>query len=434
MILIKNTTIVTQNAKRQIIKPGALFIEKDKIKAIGQSSKIEKEHGKQAKRVIDGQGKVILPGLINTHGHLTMTLLRGYADDLPLEDWWFKYVYPVESKFTAKHVYWGSLLAMLEMIKSGTTCFTDFYYYQDEVAKAAHQIGMRGVLGCGILDVPTFYFKNAAEALKKAQTIIKDWFDDDLIKISLAPHMFQTTSLDTYQRSKNLADQRDLLLTTHLAETKEEVNYCLKRYKRRPLEVLAKAGILDQRTLLAHACWLTKREIKILAQSGASVSHCPVSNMKLASGIMPLPAMLKAGINVSLGTDSPCSNNNLDVFEEMKTAALLHKIDQLEPTAVDVQTVLDMATINGAKALGLTEEIGSLEEGKKADLIILDFRQPHLTPCHNIVSHLVYAARGSDVETVIINGRLVMEKGKIKKLSQGKVLTNVERLAILKKK
>jgi 5-methylthioadenosine/S-adenosylhomocysteine deaminase len=434
MILVKNITIVTQNPRRQIIKNGGLVIEKDRIKTIGQSQKIEKEYRKQAKKVIDGQGKVVLPGLINTHGHLAMALLRGYADDLPLEDWWFKYVYPAESRFTAQHVYWGSLLSMLEMIKSGTTCFTDFYYYQDEVAKAARKIGMRGVLGCGILDVPTFYFKNTAEALKRAQTIIEEWTAYDLIKVSLAPHMFQTTSLDTYQQCKNLAERHNLLLQTHTAETKGEVSYCLKKYKKRPVELLAKAGILDQKTLLAHACWLTKGEIKILAQAGASVAHCPVSNMKLASGIIPLPAMLKAGINVGLGTDSPCSNNNLDMFEEMKTAALLHKIDQLEPTLADAQTVLDMATINGAKALGLTEKIGSLEKGKKADLIILNFRQPHLMPCRNVVSHLVYAASGGDVETVIIDGQLVMEKRRIKKINQDRLLDKIEKLAIFKKK
>ncbi len=434
MILIKNITIITQNPQRQIIENGELVVEKDIIKAVGQSRRIEKKYKRRAKKIIDGQGKVALPGLINTHGHLAMTLLRGYADDLPLEEWWFKYVYPAESRFTAKHVYWGSLLAMMEMLKSGTTCFTDFYYYQDQVAKAAHQIGMRGVLGCGILDLPTFYFKNTAEALKKTQKTMREYTDDNLVKVSLAPHMFQTASLETYRRSKNLADQYDLLLATHLAETKEEVNYCLKKYKQRPAEVLAKAGILGQRTLLAHGCWLTKREIKILARAGASVVHCPVSNMKLASGIMPLPEMLEAGLNVSLGTDSPCSNNNLDMFEEMKTAALIHKVHQLDPTLAKAQTILDMATINGAKALGLAEEIGSLETGKKADLIMLDFNQPHLLPAHNLVSHLVYSARGSDVEAVIINGRLVMEKRKIKGVNQDEIFDKVKKFAIFRNK
>ena len=433
MILIKNITLVTQNPQRQIIKRGGLVIEKDTIKAIGQSREIEKQYRRQAKKIIDGQDKVILPGLINTHTHLAMTLLRGYADDLPLEEWWSNYVYPVESKFTRREVYGGSLLAMLEMLKSGTTCFTDFYYYEDEVAKAAQEIGMRGILGCAIIDLPTFYFKTTSAALKKAQSVIKEWSDNDLVKVSLAPHMFQTTSLKTYQKCKKLARQYNLLLTTHTAETKQEVDYCLKKHKQRPIEILAKAGILDKRTLLAHGCWLTKKEIKILAHSGASIAHCPISNMKLASGIMPLPEMLEAGLNVTLGTDSPCSNNNLDMFEEMKTAALLHKINQLNPIVADAQTVLDMATINGAKALGLEKEIGSLETGKKADLIILDFNQPHLLPYHNIVSHLVYAAKGSDVETVIINGQIVMGERQIKQVNEGKVLTKIRDLPLIKK-
>jgi len=429
MILIKNITIITQNPQRQIIESGGLVIEKDKIKEIGQSKEIEKGYGQRAKRIIDGQGKIALPGLINTHTHLAMTLLRGYADDLLLEEWWFKYVYPAESKFGQEEVYWGSLLAMLEMIKSGTTCFTDFYYYEDQVAKAAQEIGIRGVLGCGVLDAPTFYFKSSAEAFKKIQKIINQRLNS-MAAFAIAPHMFQTTSLKTYQKCKKLAQQYDLLLTTHLAETKQEVDYCLKKYKKRPVGVLAKGGILDQRTLLAHGCWLTKKEIKILAQSGASIAHCPISNMKLASGVMPLVEMLEAGVNVSLGTDSACSNNNLDMFGEMKAAALLHKIHQLNPTVAKAQTILDIATINGAKALGLSKEIGSLAVGKKADLIILDFNQAHLIPHYNLVSHLVYAAKGGDVETVIINGRIIMEERKIKRVKENKVLNRIKKFAL----
>ena len=430
MILIKNITIITQNPQREIIEKGALVIEKDTIKAISQSKEIEKQYRQQAKKIIDGQDKVVLPGLINTHTHLAMTLLRGYADDMSLEDWWFKYVYPVESRFTAKHVYWGSLLGALEMIRSGTTCFVDFYHFQDRVAKVAQEIGLRAFLGQAGLETPNFEFKKCQEALEIARNLIKKYQGNDLVKVTLAPHMFQTTSLGYYQKFKELAREHNLLLTTHLAETKQEVNYCLKKYKQRPIEVLAKGGILDKRTLLAHCCWLSKKEIKILADSGASVAHCPISNMKLASGVMPLPAILEAGVNVSLGTDSACSNNNLDMFGEMKTAALLHKVHQLNPTVADAQTVLDTATINGAKALGLEKEIGSLAVGKKADLIILDFNQAHLIPYHNLVSHLVYATKGSDVETVIINGKIVMEGRKIKRVKENKVLNRIKKFAL----
>ncbi len=428
MILIKNTILITQDSKRQIIKNGGLVIEKGLIKDIGLSEKIEKKYKKASKKIINGKGKVVLPGLINTHGHLAMTLLRGYADDMGLEEWWVKHVYPIESKFGKKEVYWGSLLAMIEMIKSGTTCFSDFYYYSDEVGRATEEIGMRGSLGCAILDVPTFYYKTTDEAFKLAQDVIDKFKNHSLIKVSLAPHMFQTTSLDTYIRAKKLADKNNLFLTTHTSETKLEVNFSLKKYKKRPIEILDKAGILDERTFLAHCCWLDKKEIKILAQTNSSVVHCPISNMKLASGIMPLPEMINSGINVGLGTDSACSNNNLDMFEEMKVAALLHKISNLDPTIVNAQTVLDMATINGAKALGMEKEIGSLEKGKKADLSIIDFEKSHLIPHHNLVSHLVYSAQGSDVETVIINGKIIMEKRILKKDLEDKVSKEIKKL------
>lgn len=360
-----------------------------------------------------------------------MTLLRGYADDMSLEEWWVDNIYPIESKFGKKEVYLGSLLAMMEMIKSGTTCFTDFYYHHHEVARAAQEIGMRGFLGCAILDFPTFYYKDPAEAFRKSELIIEKYQDDDLLGVVLAPHMFQTTSLATYKKSKKLAKKYNLFLTTHLAETKQEVNFSLKKYKARPVEVLNKAGILDERTILAHCCWLSKKEIKILAKNNVSVAHCPISNMKLASGIMPLPEILGAGINVGLGTDSACSNNNLDMFEEMKVVALLHKVNKLDPVIVKAQTVLDMVTINGAKALGLEKEIGSLEKDKKADLIILDFKKPHLIPRHNLISHLVYSVQGSDVETVIINGKVIMENREIKKIKQDKILKEVEKFAFI---
>jgi len=431
MILIKNITLVTQNQRRQIIEKGAIVIKGDIIEAVGRTKEIEKEYGRRIKKVIDGRGKVALPGLINTHTHLAMTLLRGYADDLSLEDWWQNYVYPAESKFNREKVYWGSLLAMVEMIKSGTTCFVDFYYYEDEVAKAAAKIGMRGILGCGILDVPTFYFKTSTVALRKVESIIKKVKNNPLVQVSVAPHMFQTTSLETYQRAKNLAQKHHLLLQTHLAETKQEVDFCVKKYRKRPVEVLNGVKILDEKTLAAHACWLTQKEINILARCRASVAHCPVSNMKLAAGIMPLPAMIKTGVNVSLGTDGACSNNNLDMFEEMKTAALLPKVHHLDPSVIDAQTILDMATLNGAKALGLEKEIGSLEPGKKADIIILDFYKPHLWPKYNFVSHLVYTAQGGDVETVIINGKIVMEKRKVKRVSENALLRQINKINII---
>jgi len=433
MILIKNTDIITQNRRRQIIKNGAVVINGNIIEAIGPTVKLEKKYGKMVKKMINGQGRVVLPGLINTHTHLAMSLLRGYADDLSLEDWWQNHIYPIESKFGREEVYWGSLLSMLEMIKSGTTCFTDFYYYEDEVGKVAQKMKMRGVLGCAVLDCPTFYYKTPESALKKAEQII-EWKEKlnsdakDYLQVALAPHMLQTTSLETYKKAKEIARKNNLLLTTHLNEVKQEVDFSLKKYNKRPVEALAEKNILDKKTLLAHCCWLNKKEIKILGRIGVSVAHCPISNMKLASGIMPLEEMTQAGVNISLGTDGACSNNSLDMFAEMKVAALAHKGYHLNPTIAKSQTVLDMATINGAKALGLEKETGSLEVGKKADMIILDFEKPRLTPCHNLVSNIVYAAQGSDVETVIINGKVVMRGRIIKGVNEKMVLKRIENM------
>ncbi|MCD6270699.1 amidohydrolase [bacterium] len=437
MILIKNIAVLTQNKKREIILNGSLLIDKGKIKALYRRGTALKEAGKEIKikKIIDGKGKVVMPGLINAHTHLAMTLLRGYADDLSLEDWWQNYVYPIESKFTKKDVFLGSLLGLLEMVKSGTTCFADFYYYEEEVAKAASLVGLRGVFGSGILDLPTFYFKTPFLALMLAKKFLANLSEKkysskkinySLVKGSVAPHMFQTTSLKTYRKSKDLANKYNVLLQTHILETKQELEYSLSKYKKRPVEVLNQAGILDKNSLLAHCCWISKREINILAKSGASVVHCPVSNMKLSSGVMPLPEMLTAGINVSLGTDSACSNNSLDMFQEMKTAALIHKVNKLNPIVANAQIILDMATINGAKALGLDNEIGSIEPGKRADLIILDLNKPHLTPLYNLVSHLVYVAKSSDVETVIVDGKIVMEKRKLTKINEAKIIKQIK--------
>jgi len=430
MILITQATIVTQDIKRQIIENGYILIEKDRIKEIG-SGQPPRDLKRGASKVISGRGKVVMPGLINAHTHLAMTLLRGYADDLVLEDWWFNYIYPIESKFKRREVYWGSLLGAMEAVKSGTTCLVDFYYFPEEVRRAIQKVGLRANIGLGVLDVKTFAFDSVREILSLAKRIFQKriFKKKDRIDFSLAPHMFQTTSLITYQRCKKITQKFNLLCQTHLAETRTEVKYVQKKYKKRPVEVLEEIGFLNEKTLLAHSCWLTGKEIKILAQRGASVCHCPISNMKLSSGVMPLVKLLKAGVNVCLGTDGACSNNTLDMFEEMKTAALLHKISSFNPTVASAQTILDMATLNGAKALGLEKEIGSIEKGKKADLIILNFEKPHLQPVYHVVSHLIYAAKGEDVETVIIDGKIILEKKKFVYLNEKEILSQIKKLS-----
>lgn len=425
MILIKNATIVTQGKKRQIIKNGAVVIGGDRILEVGDSKKIEKKYKNKAHTIIEGEGKVVMPGLINTHTHLAMTLLRGYADDMPLEKWWFERVFPFESKLRGEDIYWGSLLGGLEMIKSGTTYFVDFYFFADHIAQAVEELGIRANIGIPIMDLKTPEFKNPDEALKSVSTTVAKWRKYNLIKFSLAPHVLQTTSLETYKKCKKLANQYKIILQTHLAETKQEIKYCLKKYQKSPVELLIGNKILDKNSLAAHCCHLNDKEIKLLAKNKVNISHCSVSNMKLASGIMPLSKLLKAGVNIGLGTDGACSNNNLDMFEEMKIASLLHKLIEKKPTIADAQTILDMATINGARALGLENEIGSIEKDKKADLIILNLNQPHLLPCYNIVSHLVYAAKGSDVETVIINGKIIMMNKKVLTVDEGGILEKI---------
>ncbi len=432
MILIKAGYIVTQNRKRQIIKNGAVLVKGEKIIAIGPLEKLTKEYGNRIKKTLGGQNKVVMPGLINTHTHLAMVLLRGFADDLPLEEWWFENIFPAEAKLTREDIYWGSLLGGLEMIKSGTTCFTDFYFFVDQIAQAITELGLRANIGIPIMDIKAPEFKNPEEAFVALPKILSRWKSNKLINFSLAPHMIQTVSLKTYKECKKLAKKHNLLLQTHLTETKQEVKYAINKYKTTPGKLLIKNKILDQPSLAAHCCNLTDQEIRLFAKANASIAHCPISNMKLASGIMPLTKLLTAGINISLGTDSACSNNNLDLFEEMRTASLIHKQNENNPASAKAQTILDMATINGAKALNMEKQIGSIETNKKADLIVLDFNQPHLVPQYNIVSNLVYSAKGSDVETSIINGKIVMENRKIFGVAEEIVLEKVKNITTTK--
>ncbi len=425
MILIKNATILTQNKKRQIIKNGAVIIGGDKILEIGVSREIEKLYKKKARKIIDGEGKVIMPGLINTHTHLAMTLLRGYADDLPLEKWWFEKVFPFEAELKAEDIYWGSLLGGLEMIRSGTTCFVDGYFFADAILKAVKELGLRANIGIPVLDFKCPEFESPDDALAAAQKILAKRRNEKLIKFSIAPHMLQSTSLETYKKCKRLADRHKIILQTHLAETEVEVEYSRKKYQKTPVRLLVENKILDKNSLIAHVCHLTDDDIVLLAKNKVNVSHCPVSNMKLVSGLMPLKKLLGRGVNISLGTDGACSNNNLDLFEEMKLSALVHKLAEKDPSVAEAQIILDMATINAAKAIGEEKNIGSVEKGKAADIILIDFQQPHLLPDYNIISNLVYSARGSDVETVIINGQIVMENRKIKNVDESKILKTI---------
>jgi len=407
MILIKNTTIVTQNEERRIIKNGAVLIEGKKIIDVGPTKKIEKRYVKAKKQVINGQGKVIMPGLINMHTHAAMTLLRGYADDMPLMDWLNKKIWPAEAKMKSKDIYRGTKLACQEMLASGTTTFFDMYWHPEPMIKAVGETGIRSFIGPLVIDLGAVNIGPAQ--IEQTYNKLKSKLSD-VIELTIAPHSIYTVAEKTLIWCQQFARQNKLLLHIHLSETEEEVRNCFKQHGCRPVEYLEKIRFLGDNVVAAHACWLTDKEIKILAKRKASIAHCPTSNLKLASGIMPLGKLLKAGVNVALGTDGPSSNNNLDMFEDMKIAALVHKWNERNPEAGDAQTILDMATINGAKALGMQNEIGSIDIGLEADMIMLDFNQPHLRPHFNTVSHLVYAARGADVERVIIGGRVLYKK------------------------
>jgi 5-methylthioadenosine/S-adenosylhomocysteine deaminase len=425
-ILVTNGTVLTLDAGNTEIINGAVAIAKDTITAVGPGD----EFGEwSVSRVIDANGGIIMPGLINSHTHAAMTCFRGLADDLQLMTWLNDHIFPAEAKLDEHKVFWGTLLACAEMIMSGTTCFCDMYLYEDAVARAAKEAGVRAVVGEVLYDFDSPNYGPIEKGFEYTQTLIDTWKGDPLVSIAVEPHSTYLCAPELLKRAFNLAQAFNLPLVIHLAESKSEVEQIKKRYGRTPVEHLAGLDVLAPNVLACHCVELTPNDITLLQRSDVKVAHNVESNMKLASGVAPIPCLLKEGICVGMGTDGCASNNDLDLFLEMDTVAKLHKAKTLDPTAMDARTVLRMATIQGARALGLDESIGSLEKGKKADLIIIDTHKPHLTPMYNPVSHLVYAAMGSDVRTSIINGVIVMEEGHLKTINQKSVLNNIIRIA-----
>ena len=425
-ILVTNGTVLTIDAGDTEIINGAVAITKDTITAVGPADKFGDWSVSQ---VIDANGGIIMPGLINSHTHAAMTCFRGLADDLQLMTWLNDHIFPAEAKLDEHKVFWGALLACAEMIMSGTTCFCDMYLYEDAVARAAKEAGVRAVVGEVLYDFDSPNYGPIENGFEYTQTLIDTWKGDPLVSIAVEPHSTYLCAPELLKRAFNLAQAFNLPLVIHLAESKSEVEQIRKRYGRTPVEHLAKLDVLAPNVLACHCVALTPNDITLLQRFDIKVAHNVESNMKLASGVAPIPCLLKEGICVGLGTDGCASNNDLDLFLEMDTVAKLHKVKTLDPTAMDARTVLRMATIQGARALGLDESIGSLEKGKKADLIIIDTHKPHLTPMYNPVSHLVYAAMGSDVRTSIIDGAIVMEDGHLKTINLKSVLNNVTRIA-----
>jgi 5-methylthioadenosine/S-adenosylhomocysteine deaminase len=418
--IIRGGTVVTMDAGGTVIENGAVAVRRDRIVAVGKASDIDSRYN--AQRVIDATYRVVMPGLINTHTHVPMGLFRGIADDLVLMEWLQKYIFPAEAKnVDEKFVRWGTRLGCLEMIEGGTTTFVDMYYFEDAIADETARAGMRAVLGETLLDFPAPDNKTWDAGMQYVEKFIDKWKGHPLIVPAIAPHAPYTVSTEHLKQAHELSSRKNVPLVIHVAEDSAEVKTIQERYGSSSVAYLDRNGLLDGRVIAAHMVWPTPEDIQTLAARKVGVAHCPQSNMKLAAGAAPVPQMLKAGVAVGLGTDGAASNNDLDMWEEIDTAAKLHKLVMKDPTVLKAREALEMATINGARAIHMDKEIGSLEPGKRADLIIVNVESPHQWPLYNLMSQLVYATKAADVLTVMINGRLVMENRQVTTINEDDV-------------
>jgi 5-methylthioadenosine/S-adenosylhomocysteine deaminase len=416
-LIVQNGTVVTMNAERRVIENGAVAVAKGEIVAVGTVAEISQKYS--SKQTINARGKVVIPGLVNTHTHIPMTLFRGIADDLDLQEWLTKYIFPAEGKnVDEQFVRAGTRLGLAEMIRGGTTTYCDMYYFEDAVADETFKAGMRGVLGETIIQFPVADNKTPQDALAYSERFINKWKNNPLITPALAPHAPYTLTTEHLGLVKSLADKLNATVLIHVAETRTEVDDISKQYAARPVEYLEKIGFLNNRTIAAHVVFANPNEIEILQRRGVGVAHNPQSNMKLASGVAPVPQMLAANLRLGLGTDGAASNNDLSMWEEMDAAAKLHKVFSGDPKVVSAEQAFMMATIGGARALHLENKIGSLETGKRADIAIVDFDNLHQTPVYNVYSHLVYATKTSDVNTVIIDGKIIMRERRLLTLDE----------------
>lgn len=419
-LILSARWVVTMDAERRMIDDGAVAVRGERIVAVGTRPVIDARY--TAKQRIDAGRSILAPGLINTHTHAAMSLLRGVGDDLTLQDWLEKFIFPAEAKnVSAEFVRDGTLLACTEMLLSGTTTFTDMYYFEEVVAEATKQCGMRGVLGQTIIGFPVPDAKTPAEGLRRAEAFVQKYANDPLIVPAVAPHALYTNDETTLRAARALADRYQVPLITHVSETKKENDDTVSKFGVSPTEQLESWGILRGRTLVAHGVWLSPRDIGILAKQGTGVAHCPSSNMKLASGVAPVMGLLAAKVPTGLGTDGPASNNDLNMFEEMDLASKLQKVQSRDPAVLPAAEVFTMATIGGARALGMDKTIGSIEAGKHADLIVVGAGAPHATPLFNVYSHLVYALKGSDVTNVVVNGRVVVRNRRLMRLDAPRI-------------
>jgi 5-methylthioadenosine/S-adenosylhomocysteine deaminase len=427
-LVIRGGAVVTQNRVRQIVNPGAVAIDGAEIVDVGTPQAIAGRY--KAAAIIDAADDIILPGLINTHTHAPMVMYRGLADDLALMEWLQKYIFPAEAKTVSPEmVRVGTRLAALEMIESGTTTYADMYYFEEEIARETRAAGLRGVLGQTIIQFPVADARTPAEGLARAERFIREFQHDPLVTPAVAPHAMYTLDAASLKAAADLGRRYQAPVLIHLAETEDEVKTARDQHKMSPTAYLESLAFWGPRTLAAHGVWLDDADIQILRRRQVGVSHNPESNMKLASGTAPTLKYLAADVALGLGTDGAASNNDLDMFEAMRQAGFLAKHATRDPTALPAQAALDLATVGGARALGLERSIGSLEPGKKADVITVTIDRARHTPLYDPISHLVYVAHGADVRTTVVNGKVLMADRRVRTVDRTAVIRDARTLA-----
>ncbi|MGE5474846.1 MAG: amidohydrolase family protein [Ignavibacteriales bacterium] len=428
-LLIKNAKILTMNSNMDVIEKGNIAIRDDKIYYVSDNNVIPPDFS--TSNVIDAKGMLVMPGLVNAHTHIAMTLLRNYADDLPLEQWLFNKIFPVEDKMIPEDIYWGSMLGIVEMIKSGTTCFADMYSSMEEVARAVAETGIRANLSRGLICPDNDFTIENDIRIKETRELFNNWHgkENGRIKVYVAPHSVYTCCPSYLQETVNLAKELNTGIHIHLLETKVEERDSIKNFGCTSIEHCDKMGMFDVPTIAAHCVHLSDQDLNVIAKRKVNIAHNPGSNLKLASGIARLPEMLHKGINVALGTDGTASNNNLDMFEEIRLAALISKGFHMNAVLITAAESLRMAVNNGAKALGFGDEVGEIKAGMKADLLIIDTDRANYIPANNMISALAYSSNSQDVDTVIVDGKILMKHRELKTIDEEKVKHMVRKKA-----
>ena len=432
-LIVANGIVITVDGTRRILNPGSVAINGTQIVAVDTPAAISARY--RSANTIDATGKVVMPGLINTHTHAAMVMFRGLGNDLNLMDWLQKYIFPAEAKTVSpEFVRVGTRLALLEMIQSGTTTFADMYYFEEEVAKVTKAAGMRGVLGQTVIEFPVADAKTPADALARTEAFAKQFEHDELITPSIAPHSVYTLDAKTLTAVSQLAKRLMIPIQIHLAETQAEIGRSQERHQMRPVAILERLNFWAPTTIAAHGVWINDDEITLLKQREVGIAHNPESNMKLSSGTAPVMKYRQAGVSVGIGTDGAASNNDLDMFEAMRQAAFQQKLVTMDPTAITAAEALEMGTLGGARALGRGQRLGSLEVGKLADLIIVGMSKARQQPLYDPVAQIVYASRGDDVETTIVNGKVLMRDRKVLTMDEAAVLRDARAAADLVRK